>query len=154
MIVVILTVVVLFNLPASAITRATAPIVNAIALPLGLDQSWALFAPAPPSRQDNLEVNVAMASGAVRTWTLPKSNPVFGVPTSHRWRKLKESLVTTPALRADFAHWVVRRLTPAGDRAVGVEMVLRTVDMAPPGSHETGQTGVQTLYTEDLAGPR
>jgi hypothetical protein len=151
---VILVVVVLFNLPASAITRATAPVVNAIALPLGLDQNWAVFAPTPPSRQDNVEVNVTMASGVTRTWTLPRANPVFGVPTSHRWRKLKEALVTTPKLRADFAHWAVRRLTPAGDRAVHVEMILRTVGMPPPGSDETGQHGVETLYSEDLAGPR
>jgi hypothetical protein len=154
MIVVILAVVVLFNLPASAVTRAVAPVVNAVALPLGLDQNWALFAPKPPSRQDNVEVNVSLASGTVRTWTLPKANPVFGVPTSHRWRKFKESLVTTPNVRADFVHWVVRRLTPAGDRAVGVEMILRTVDMPPPGSDVTGQPGVQVLYSEDLAGPR
>jgi hypothetical protein len=154
MIVVILAVVVLFNLPASAITRAVAPVVNSIALPLGLDQNWALFAPRPPSRQDNVEVHVWMASGATRTWTLPKANPVFGVPAAHRWRKLKETLVTTPNLRPDFVHWAVRRLTPAGDRPVYVEMILRTVGMPPPGSEATGETGVETLYTEDLAGPR
>jgi hypothetical protein len=154
MIVVILTVVILFNLPASAITQAVAPVVNSLALPLGLDQDWSLFAPKPPSRQDNIEVDVWMASGATRTWTLPKANPVFGVPTSHRWRKLKETLVTTPNVRPDFVHWVVRRLTPAGDRAVHVEMILRTVGMPPPGSGVRGQTGVETLYNEDLAGPR
>jgi hypothetical protein len=153
-IVVLVAVVVLFNLPASAITRAAAPVVNAIALPLGLDQNWAVFAPRPPSRQDNVEVNVTMTSGVTRTWTLPRANPVFGVPTSHRWRKLKETLVTTPTLRPDFAHWAVRRLTPSGDRAVHVEMILRTVGMPPPGSDETGQPGVETLYSEDLAGPR
>ena len=153
-IVVILGVVVLFNLPASAITRAVAPVVNSIALPLGLDQNWAVFAPRPPSRQDNVEVNVTMASGVTRTWTLPRANPVFGVPTSHRWRKLKETLVTTPNLRPDFVHWVVRRLTPSGDRAVHADMILRTVGMPPPGSDETGLPGVETLYSEDLAGPR
>ncbi|WP_156662612.1 hypothetical protein [Mycobacterium sp. 1274761.0] len=154
MIVVILAVVVLFNLPASAITRAMAPVVNSIALPLGLDQNWALFAPRPPTRQDNVEVHVWMASGATRTWTLPKADPVFGVPAAHRWRKLKETLVTTPNLRPDFVHWAVRSLTPAGDRPVYVEMVLRTVGMPPPGSKATVETGFETLYTEDLAGPR
>jgi hypothetical protein len=154
MVVVILAVVVLFNLPASAITRAVAPVVNAIALPLGLDQNWAVFAPTPPSRQDDVEVNVTMASGVTQMWTLPRANPVFGVPTAHRWRKLKETLVTTPSVRRDFAHWVVRSLTPSGDRAVHVEMILRTVGMPAPGSDEIGQPGVETLYSEDLAGPR
>lgn len=154
MIAVVLVVVVLFNLPASAITRATAPAVNAVALPLGLDQSWALFAPAPPTRQEDVEVYVTMANGDVKVWTLPRSNPMFGVPTSHRWRKFKETLLTTPNIRPDFAHWVVRRLTGPDDRAVRVDMIVRTKDMPPPGNDEPGQTGIERLYSEDLAVPR
>jgi hypothetical protein len=154
MIVAILAVIVLFNLPASAITRELSPAVNAIALPLGLDQNWALFAPTPPTRQENVEVHVSMAGGAVKTWTLPRSNRVFGVPTSHRWRKLKESLLTKPEIRPDFVAWVVRRLTAEGDRPVRVDMMLRTEDMPPPGSDEPGQSAVETLYSEDLAGQR
>jgi hypothetical protein len=150
----IVVVIVLFNLPASAITKAVSPVVNSIALPLGLDQNWALFAPEPPTRQDNLAVNVTMAGGAVRTWQLPEANAVFGVPTAHRWRKLKETLITTPRTRADFAHWVVRRLTSANDRPVYVEMVLRTESMPPPGSDAQAETGVQLLYREDLAASR
>lgn len=151
---VILVVVVLFNLPASAITRATSPVVNSIALPLGLDQNWALFAPTPPTRQEDVEVHVSMASGAVKTWTLPRNNRVFGVPTTHRWRKFKESLLTTPEIRPDFAHWVVRKLAGPGDRPVRVDMVLRTEGIPRPGSNDPGQTAVETLYSEDLADTR
>jgi hypothetical protein len=153
MMAVLLAVVVLFNLPASAITRATAPIVNSIALPLGLDQNWSLFAPIPPSRQDNVEVNVTMASGAVKTWTLPVANAVFGVPTQHRWRKMKELLITTPGTRSNFVRWVVRRLTAEDDRPVHVEMVLRTESIPAPGSDDPVETGVQVLYREDLTAP-
>lgn len=154
MIAVILAVVVLFNLPAGAITRATAPVVNAIALPLGLDQNWSLFAPTPPTRQEDVEVYVTMANGDVKAWTLPRNNRVFGVPTSHRWRKFKETLLTTPDIRPDFAHWVVRRLTGPDDRPVRVDMIVRTEDMPPPGTDGPGQTGLETLYSEDLAVPR
>lgn len=149
-----LVVVVLFNLPASAITRATAPVVNAIALPLGLDQNWALFAPTPPTRQEDVEVYVTMADGDVKAWVLPRSNRVLGVPTTHRWRKFKESLLTKPEIRPDFAHWVVERLTGPDDRPVRVDMILRSADMPAPGSGEPGQTAVESLYSEDLAGPR
>jgi hypothetical protein len=154
MITVILVVIVLFNLPASAITRATAPVVNAIALPLGLDQGWSVFAPTPPTRQDTVEVNVVMASGAVKTWTLPRSNRVFGAPTSHRWRKIKETLITTPGVRADFVHWAVRTLSAPDDPPLYVEMVLRTEDMPVPGGDEPREKTVQILYQEDLAAPR
>ncbi len=149
-----LAVVVLFNLPASAITRTAAPVVNAIALPLGLDQNWALFAPVPPTRQEDVEVYVTMADGDVRAWVMPRSNRVLGVPTAHRWRKFKESLLTTPEIRSDFAHWVVRTLCRPDDRAVHVEMVLRSVAMAAPGSDGQGQAAVEILYSEDLAGSR
>jgi hypothetical protein len=154
MIAVLLVVIVLFNLPASAITRAASPVVNAIALPLGLDQGWSVFAPTPPTRQEDVEVNVVMASGTVKTWTLPRANRVFGVPTSHRWRKFKESLVTTPDVRPDFVHWVVRKLTSASDPPVYVELVLRTEDMPVPGGDKPNGKTVQILYSENLAGPR
>lgn len=149
-----LIVVVLFNLPAGAITRATAPVVNSIALPLGLDQNWALFAPRPPTRQEDVEVYVTMAGGEVKSWALPRSNPVLGVPAMHRWRKVKESLLTTPETRSDFAHWVVRRLTGPGDRPAHVEMILRSAGMTAPGDDGQAQTAVEVLYSEDLAGPR
>jgi hypothetical protein len=154
MIAVIVVVIALFNMPASAITRAASPVVNAIALPLGLDQGWSVFAPTPPTRQDVVEVNVVMAGGTMKTWTLPKVNRVFGVPTSHRWRKVKETLITNPDTRADFAHWAVRTLTAPGDQPVYVEIVLRTQDIPAPGSDKPDQTAVDVLYRENLGGPR
>jgi hypothetical protein len=154
MIAVIVAVVVLFNLPDGAITKTLSPVVNSIALPLGLDQSWALFAPVPPTRQDTLFVTVTMADGVVKAWQLPRANPVFGVPTQHRWRKVKETLITTPRTRPDFARWVVRRLTAADDRPVSVEMVLRTESLPPPGGDAPVDTGVQVLYREDFGAPR
>jgi hypothetical protein len=95
-----------------------------------------------------------MASGTMKTWTLPKANRVFGVPTSHRWRKLKEALITTPDIRADFVHWAVRTLTAPGDQPVFVEMVLRTQDIPEPGSDKPDRATVEVLYRENLAVPR
>jgi hypothetical protein len=154
MIAAIVVVIALFNLPASAITHAASPVVNAIALPLGLDQGWSVFAPTPPTRQDVIEVNVVMAGVTMKTWKLPKANRVFGVPISHRWRKLKETLITTPDTRADFVHWAVRTLTAPGDQPVFVEMVLRTQDIPEPGSDKPDRATVEVLYRENLAVPR
>lgn len=153
-IVVFLAIGVMWNMPASAIKRAVAPILEPIGLSVGLDQNWSLFAPTPPERQENVEVHVAMASGTDKVWTLPRSNQIFGVPFTHRWRKLKETLLTEPEIRADFAHWVVRELTPPGDRAVHVEMLLHSEDIPAPGVKEQGQTAVKSLYREDLTGNR
>jgi hypothetical protein len=92
MIVVILAIGVVGNLPDAAITRAVSPVVDAIALPLGLDQNWSMYAPDPPKSQQNIEVHIAMADGTEKVWTLPRLNPVFGVAFSHRWRRFKEGL--------------------------------------------------------------
>ena len=75
MIAVGLVVVVLFNLPASAITRTTAPVVNAIALPLGLDQNWALFAPTPPTRQEDIERSYALGANSFVAKRLTPDEP-------------------------------------------------------------------------------
>jgi hypothetical protein len=150
MIVVILAIGVVGNLPNAAITRAVSPLADRIALPLGLDQNWSMYAPNPPQRQENIEVHITMADGADKVWTLPRLNPVFGVAFSHRWRKFKESLVTEEQIRPDFVHWVVRELTGQGERPVHVEMLLRTEAIPPPGVSGPGRTAVQTLYSEKL----
>lgn len=154
MIVVILAVGVTYSLPASAIRQVLSPILEPVAITFGLDQNWSLFAPSPPQRQEDIEVHVTMADGIDKVWTLPQRNPIFGVAFLHRWRKFKESLLTTPGIRSDFAHWVVRELTEPGERAVRVEMLLHTEEMSPPPVRGPGQTAVQTLYVENLAGSR
>ncbi|MEB4208019.1 hypothetical protein [Mycobacterium sp. 94-17] len=154
MIVVVLGSGVAGNLPAAAITRAVAPLVDRIAVPLGLDQNWSMYAPNPPQRQEDIEVHIAMADKSERVWTLPRTNAVFGVAYSHRWRKYKENLLTERQIRAEFAHWAVRELTRPGDQPVTVVMLLRTREIPPPGAGGPGQTAVETLYSENLAGNR
>ena len=154
MIVMIVAIGVLFNLPDAAITRAVSPLLSSIALPLGLDQNWSMYAPNPPRRQEDIEVHVALADGSERAWAPPRLNPIFGVAFSHRWRRFKESLVTQPQIRPDFVRWVVRELTDPADRPVHVEMLLRTKELPPPGVSEAGRTTVQILYSENLTGSR
>ncbi len=152
MIILILAIGVVSNLPDAAITRAASRVVDPIMLTLGLDQKWTMYAPDPPRRQENIEVHIAMADGREKVWTLPRLNPVFGVAFSHRWRKLKENLLADKGIRPDFAHWVVREITRPGDHPVRVDMLLQTEDLPPPGVSGPGQTGVETLYSENLAG--
>jgi hypothetical protein len=150
MVIVILAIGVVCNLPDSAIKRTMSPVIYPIALPVGLDQNWAMYAPDPPRRQEDVEVHIAMADGTERVWTLPRLNPVFGIAFTHRWRKYKESLLLEESIRPDFVQWVVRELTGPGDRPVHVEMLLRTEGIPPPGASAPGQTSVQTLYSENL----
>ncbi len=153
-IVLVLAVGVEWSLPNSAIKSAISPVLEPVGLASGLDQNWSLFAPSPPQRQEDIEVHVRLSNGLDKVWTLPRTNRVFGVAFTHRWRKFKESLITTPRIRADFVHWVVREIAGPGERAVHAEMILRTEDVLPPGTSGRGQKGVETLYSEDLTGQR
>ena len=128
MIVVILAIGVVWSLPASAIRNAVSPILAPIGLAAGLDQDWSLFAPTPPVRQENVEVHVAMASGKDEVWTLPTSNPIFGAPLTHRWRKFKEELAHPTA-------------DPAGLRPLGGPGVDRAGRSRRPRRHAFASRG-------------
>ena len=153
-IVITLAIGVVWNSPDAAITRTVLPLLRPIALAVGLDQNWSMYAPNPPRRQENIEVRISMADGSERVWTLPRLQPVFGVAFSHRWRKLKETLLDEPQTRPEFVHWVVREMSRPGDRPLRVDMLLRGQDIPPPGAGRAGHVILERLYTEDLAGNR
>jgi hypothetical protein len=138
------------NMPGSEIQRLLVPVVKPIAVATGLDQQWAMFAPNPPRRIKYLEVRVVLADGNHRVWTPPVSGGLAGAVSSHRWRKLSETLLTEKEVRPQLARWVVREVTEPDERAVRVQIVLLIVELAPPGVSGPGPTSTQTLYDETL----
>lgn len=148
----IVLIAVVSNLPAgSSLKQSLDPVLTPIAMATGLEQYWSMYAPNPPQRLEELEVHVTMADGADRVWTLPlEQDPVVGVAVSHRWRKLRETLYGDPRSRPALAHWVIDQVSGPGERAVGVQMIVRTETLPAPGQSGPGQTGVETLYQEVL----
>jgi hypothetical protein len=143
------------NMPGGEIQRLLMPVVKPIAVATGLDQHWSMFAPDPPRRLKHLEVHVTLADGRDRVWTPPPSDGrVVGVASSHRWRKLKQTLVTEAHVRPQFAHWVIGELTEPDERAIRVQIILRTEDLPPPGTSGPGPIGVQTIYDDKLESTR
>jgi hypothetical protein len=134
------------NMPGGEIQRLLMPVVKPIAVATGLDQHWSMFAPNPPRRLDHLEVHVTLADGRHRVWTPPQSEGrVTGVASSHRWRKLKETLVTEAEVRPEFAHWAMGELTEPDERAVRIQIILRTEDLPPPGASRPSPIGVEII---------
>lgn len=148
----IVLIAVVSNLPAgSSLKQSLSPVLTPIAMATGLEQYWSMYAPNPPQRLEELEVHVAMADGVDRVWKLPLDNdPVVGVAVSHRWRKLRETLYSDARSRPALAHWVVDQVTGPAERAVGVQIIVRTERLLAPGQSGRGKTGVETLYKEDL----
>lgn len=142
------------NLPDSPIKRELLPIVEPIAVPAGLDQSWAMYA-NPSRRQDTVEVQVRFADGQARVWTFEPG--ASGVGWWDRWLLLRYAAVLDSDFRRQLAHWVVREVSRPNDRAVAVTMLLKTETLTAPGE-ESGETRRPTasklLYQENLAGAR
>ena len=141
-----------WNLPASEIKNRLVPVLRPVATAAGADQVWKMYAPNPVRRLEVVEVHVTMADGSDRVWTLQRGDLVIGPFSWYRWQKLKEQLVREPAIRAEFARWVVRELAPPPNRPTFVEMTLRTTDMPPPDGKSAPVTTLETLYAEDLTG--
>jgi len=157
LLVIVLIVVVTWNLPDSPIKRAVQPALMPVAVPIGLDRSWAMYAPDPTRRADTIEVRVKMSDGQIKTWT---SEPgAQGTGWWDRWLVLRYYAGLDANLRPQLAHWVVKQVTEPGEQPVAVEMILQTQTLQAPADQE-GDSGrrppsaTKIIYQEQLAVPR
>jgi hypothetical protein len=154
-ILVIIAVGVAWNLPDSPIKNLLTPVAKPLAVPTGLDQGWAMYAPNPSTRIDTIEVQVTMADGANRIWTMQPGAAGISDFGWDRWMVMRYSAVLDANVRPDLARWVAREVTGPGERAVAVTMTLRTETLQAP--DEPAQNGgrrsaaTKVLYQENLA---
>jgi hypothetical protein len=150
LVMVILLIGVVWSLPASEIQREAVPVLKPIAGAAGLEQDWRMFAPDPVKQLDLPEFHVTMADGTERVWTFQRGDPLLRAFTWGHWQKTKFAFLwTAPETRKDFAHWVVRQVTKPGERAVRVQVILRSY-VVPPPPNEQLTTKVDTVYDENL----
>jgi hypothetical protein len=148
---VILMAAVVPQLPDAAITHKLKPAFGPIAMATGINQYWGMFSPDPPDRSDTLEVHVTMADGSDRMWTLRRDDWLIGgIRSSHLHGAVHEA-VWKPENREKFARWVVDELTQPSERAMRVQMIVRTEYLSPPGG-QAPRTEVTTIYDADVVG--
>jgi hypothetical protein len=147
---VVLIIGVVWNLPDSEVKRSLAPTLKPIAAAAGLEATWQMYAPEPISRLETVEVDVTMANGDRRVWTNRRGDRVVGPFSWYRWQKLKENAPREAGIRAGIAHWVIRELTGPLEHPIGVQMILRTEQLPPPGEDRPKTIAVETLYDENL----
>jgi hypothetical protein len=152
LVVVMLLTGVVWSLPDAEVKRRLTPVLQPVASATGLEQSWRMYAPEPQRRQEFLEVHVTMANGVQRVWTHPRGDRVLGAFAWYHWQKVKENAVRDPTSRVGLAHWIVHRLTGRSERAVRVQMILRTESLPAPGTDGSPIRGEETLYDETITG--
>jgi hypothetical protein len=148
----ILIIGVAWNLPDSKIKQSLVPLLEPVAQAVGLEQVWQMYAPNVIREQEYTDIQVTMADGTVRTWQPPSGDKVIGPFVWYHWQKLKENLPRDLNMRADTAHWVVRKLTDPGEKPVRVRIILRATPIAPPGQRAPQDMREETLYDETLVG--
>ncbi|MBJ8340047.1 hypothetical protein JGU71_14225 [Antrihabitans sp. YC3-6] len=159
MVVTAILVAVVWSMPESTIRRAVLPPLAPIAIGVGLDQNWRVFAPDPPRRLDTIEVHVFMPDGSDRVWTLPHGDPIIGQYSWYRWQKLKENLLTNlqvtdqavqllnPELWTNFVHWVAKEMA-GSEQPARAQVLLQMEALIPPGSTAPPQIAQRIVYDE------
>lgn len=151
LVVMILLVGVVWSLPSSEIQRKLVPKLAPLAGLTGLEQDWRMFAPDPVKQLDYPEVRVGMADGSQRIWTFERGDPVLRAFTWGHWQKFKFAVLwTAPETRKPFAHWVVAKVTKPGEKAVRVQIYLRSEVVPPPPNDGPKTIKVDTIYDENL----
>jgi hypothetical protein len=146
-VVILLTTGVVWCLPGSILKRKLEPVVSPVAITVGLDQYWGVFAPNPPRQVETIEVHVMFPDGRdLLSRVAPRGEPLIGQYSWYHWQKLKENLVRNPGLRPSFCRWVARQVAGSGSAPNRVVMVLRTVTLPPPGTAVAAQTSATVLY--------
>ena len=142
---------VVWSLPDAEVERRLAPVLQPIAWRPGWNRAGGCMRRIRRAAEF-LDVRVALANGAQRVWTNPRGDRVVGAFAWYHWQKVKENAVHDPASRAGVAHWIVRRLTGRSERAVRVQMILRTESLPAPGTNGSPVPGEEILYDETLTG--
>ncbi|HEX9889072.1 MAG TPA: hypothetical protein VGA69_06315 [Nitriliruptorales bacterium] len=150
----IFTIVVVWNLPESALRSAGLDLVRTPASVAGLDQNWRVFAPNPRRIALDLYAIVEYPDGQIATWQLPdESEPFLSPYRTYRWRKWMEHvrLDDKKGLWRPAAEWVAREFT-IGERAPSkVSLVRRWYDLPAPGTGaETPAWNEYTYYELDV----
>jgi hypothetical protein len=140
----ILGVSILSSLPDSMIKITALPVLTPIARATGLDQSWGMFAPNPPTTNSAIEIHVIMANGADKVWRPYDDDGMRQM----QWRKFKEDVLGRAEYRPGLALWAIRHVVEKGDRPVRVVMVAEFKSIPLPGG--TSKTTQKVLLDKRI----
>lgn len=127
--------VIAWNVPDPDVRISLHNRVRPLVYTLGLEQSWALFAPNPPGNSMALVADVHFANGSTERFTFPDGDPLIGALREYRWRKM-ERRVQGDGYRSQWAptaRWVAGHYDEAVARVV---LIRRLADSPEPGSDE------------------
>ncbi len=123
------------NLPASRLQTVLLKADHPYLYGADMEQNWGVFAPDPRQETVNVLAQVTFADGSVKTWQVPRRNPVVGEYIDYRWLKWEE-FVVSPQYRQLYrpaAIYAARREATPQHRPVQVIIVDRSHPILPAG---------------------
>ena len=121
LIVVLLGIVAIINMPDSITKNALVPVAGRVANIVGLDQGWAVYAPAPRRVSTYLEARVLDRDGTTTVIPAPITSGLSEY-WDYRWQRYSDSILNGPDNKprwAPYARWIAD-----GQRAQGRDPVV------------------------------
>jgi hypothetical protein len=131
-------VVIIINMPPSPLRgQLWWPVIHYL-VPIGLDQSWGMFAPNPVMSPMTLEVMTVDKDGIQRTFAFPKMtdySPWTGIPRVRHSKFTSVCGVLNNTAHREFAtrHAIRQLKIPASSFPVEAELVYQVLETPPPG---------------------
>jgi hypothetical protein len=124
----LLALMVIENLPDSALRRAADPTAARLLTATGAEQQWGMFAPDPRRVSIVLEARVRFQDGSTTTWRPPAGGALVGSYWDYHWGKLAEHASFDEGRDADkvrdgLARYAARTVAEPGRRPSAVSLV-------------------------------
>ncbi|MEJ2870914.1 hypothetical protein WCD74_24340 [Actinomycetospora sp. OC33-EN08] len=136
LIVVLLGTAAIVNMPESITKNALAPVAGRVANVVGLDQGWAVYAPAPRRVSNYLEARVLDRDGTTTVLPAPITAGLSEY-WDYRWQRYADTVLNGPDNKprwAPYARWVADGERARGRHPVVVTLVNISAESQPPGS--------------------
>jgi hypothetical protein len=134
LIVVLLGAVAIINMPDSITKNALAPVAGRVANVIGLDQGWAVYAPAPRRLSTYLEARVLDRDGTTTVVPTPITSGLSEY-WDYRWQRYADTLLSGPDNTprwAPYARWIADQQRAEGRRPVVVTLWNISAESQPP----------------------
>lgn len=134
LIVVLLGIAAIVNMPDSITKNALVPVVGRAANVIGLDQGWAVYAPAPRRVSNYLEARVLDRDGTTTVVPVPLT---MGLSEywDYRWQRYGDTMLNGPdnvPRWAPYARWIADEQRAEGRRPVVVSLWNISAESQPP----------------------
>ena len=141
-----------WNLPDGEVGDEVAAWVKPFVIPVGLSQSWSLFAPDPSTTSVDVTARITFDDGVTKIFGFPDGDPFIGALREYRWRKFESELRSgyNESMWRPTAEWIAREASTSERTVTKVVLVQTISDTPTPGTDEKRKWRSFGFYTFEM----